>query len=54
MSDYHIPFNTGHRFAIGQSDDGEIILKDGEPAEFDRLFIDLLIMVDALESIKNN
>jgi len=42
------------RYSAGQSCDGEIILKDGNPAQFDDLVIDLLIMYDALESIKNN
>jgi len=41
-------------YSTSQSDAGEIILKQGEPVQFDELVIDLLIMVDALESIKNN
>ncbi|MCP4258022.1 MAG: hypothetical protein GY774_10915 [Planctomycetes bacterium] len=53
MSNYS-DFNTEQRFSIGQSDCGDIIVKGGEPIQFDTLFIDLLIMVDALESIKNN
>jgi len=41
-------------YSAGQSDQGEIILKEGDPVQFDQLIIDLLVMVDALESIKNN
>jgi hypothetical protein len=42
------------RYSAGQSDSGEIILKDGTPVDFDALIINLNIMEKALTSISRN